>query len=118
MKDVFNESNFLRDFRESVSANTRGCVVLERPDILLQLAEKHGAADSTQRKTVLQELSASVPRRSQYVPGTEIPERSWAYRLAKWYAFHDYGAYGRNFNATDWVDPDKPQSREEPLIPA
>lgn len=118
MKEVFNESEFLKDFRESVSANTRGCVVLERPDILLQLAEKHGAIDSTQRKTVLHELMETSPRRSQYVPGTEIPERSWAYRLAKWYAFHDYGTYTRNFESDNWVDPETPEKQSEPLIPA
>jgi len=32
-------------------------------------------------------------RPSQYGPGQEIPERSWAYRLAKRYWFNDFGAY-------------------------
>ncbi len=107
MKDVFNESEFLRDFRETVASQTRGCVVLERPDILMKLAEKHGAKDTTQRQTVMNELAAISPRRSQYVPGTEIPEQSWAYRLAKWYAFHDYGTYTRHFEPQAWQDPEK-----------
>ena len=106
LKDVFQQSEFLRDFRETVSKHTRGCVVLERPDLLESLAAKHGAKDSTIRQTALQEIAAITPRRSQYVPGAEIPERSWAYRLAKWYAFHDYGTYTRNFDAKDWIDPD------------
>ncbi len=33
-----------------------GCVVLERPDLLVQLAEKHGARDTTQRKTSIADL--------------------------------------------------------------
>jgi MoaA/NifB/PqqE/SkfB family radical SAM enzyme len=107
MKEVFNDNAFLKDFRETVASQTRGCVVLERPDLLLQLAERHGAADTTQRKTVLNELAATTPRRSQYVPGTEIPEQSWAYRLAKWIAFHDYGTYSRHFTPIDWHDPAK-----------
>jgi hypothetical protein len=105
LREVFNESEFLRDFRTTVAENTRGCVVLERPDLLEKLAAKHGARDTTQRQTALAELAAIQPRVSQYVPGTEIPERSWAYRLAKWIAFHDYGTYGRHFKKENWQDP-------------
>ncbi len=46
--------------------------------------------DTTQRKTSIAELQAVIPRRSQYVPGAEIPERSWAVRFAKWIAFNDF----------------------------
>jgi MoaA/NifB/PqqE/SkfB family radical SAM enzyme len=106
LKEVFQNSEFLRDFRQVVAQHTRGCVVLERPDLLLQLAEKHQARDTTQRKTALAELAAVEPRRSQYVPGTEIPERSWAVRLAKWLAFNDFGAYQRYFQADQWIDPE------------
>ena len=35
LKEVFQQSEFLRDFRETVSKHTRGCVVLERPDFCL-----------------------------------------------------------------------------------
>ncbi|MFN7842131.1 MAG: radical SAM/SPASM domain-containing protein, partial [Pirellula sp.] len=49
LKDKFQHSEFLRDFRETVAQNTRGCVVLERPDLLLELAKKHSAKDTTQR---------------------------------------------------------------------
>jgi hypothetical protein len=107
LREVFNDSEFLRDFRQTVAENTRGCVVLERPDLLVQLAAKHGAKDTTQRQTALAELAAIQPRISQYVPETEIPERSWAYRLAKWIAFHDYGMYQRNFKKENWQDPRK-----------
>ena len=105
LKEVFNESEFLRDFREITAEHTRGCVVLERPDLLVDLAEKHGARDTTQRQSAIDELKATVPHRSQYVPGNEIKERSWAVRLAKWIAFNDFGAYDKRFEASQWVDP-------------
>ena len=35
-----------------------------------------------------------------------IPEKSWAYRLAKKFAYHDYGVYDEHFNAENWIDPD------------
>jgi hypothetical protein len=34
-----------------------------------------------------------TPRSSQDLPGQEIPERHWAYRLAKRYWFNDFGTY-------------------------
>ena len=73
--------------------NTRGCIVLERPDLLKALVEKHSARDSTARGTALAELEAMEHRPSQYNPGQEIPEKSWLYRLAKRFWFNDFGAY-------------------------
>jgi MoaA/NifB/PqqE/SkfB family radical SAM enzyme len=93
LRDKFLHSAFLRDFRELAQSSTRGCIVLERPDLLKQLVEKHGARDSTARGTALEELAALEVRTSQYNPGSEIPERNWLYRLAKRYWFSDFGVY-------------------------
>ncbi len=107
LADTFNNSEFLRDFRELTAGTTRGCVIMERPDLLVELAEKHGARDTTARGVVMDELEAISPRRSQYQPGDEIPERSLVYRWAKKYAFNDFGAYGRHFDAARYQDPDQ-----------
>lgn len=93
LKDKFIQSEFLRDFRELAQSTTRGCIVLERPDLLKQIVEKHGARDSTARGTALEELGAMKVRRSQYNPGHEIPEKNWLYRLAKRFWFNDFGVY-------------------------
>ena len=111
LREVFNDSSFLRDFRETAAAHTRGCIALERPDLMQQLVEKHGAKDATARKTALRELGAMQSRPSQYRPGTEIPERSLAYRLAKKIAFHDYGAYKATFSPENWADPTESETR-------
>src|SRR6266404_162572 len=37
LKDKFLHSSFLRDFRELAQETTRGCIVLERPDLLKEL---------------------------------------------------------------------------------
>jgi MoaA/NifB/PqqE/SkfB family radical SAM enzyme len=101
LKDKFLQSGFLHDFRELAQSTTRGCIVLERPDLLKQLVEKHGARDSTARGTALEELAALEVRTSQYNPGSEIPERNWLYRLAKRYWFSDFGVYrGHDHSAT------------------
>lgn len=91
--DKFTQSEFLADFRQLSQETTRGCIVLERPELLDQLVEKHGAKDATARQTARQELQSMIPRTSQYHPGHEIPERNWYYRLAKKFLFNDFGVY-------------------------
>ena len=93
LKDLFTESALLSDFRKLAAKETRGCIVLERPDLLIELAKKHGARDTTLRGTMFAELEAMQPRPSQYHPGHEIPEKSWAYRFAKRHWFNDFGTY-------------------------
>ena len=67
--------------------------MLEHPDLLKEIAEKHGAADTTMRQTAYPELAALTPKQSQYDPSQEIPEKSLAYRLAKKFWYNDFGVY-------------------------
>jgi hypothetical protein len=116
LRQIFQESAFLRDFRETAAQHTRGCIVLERPDLLEQLAARHGAKDTTARHAVFPELAAMDLRPSQYNPGQEIPEKSLAYRIAKYFFFNDYGTYGEHFDAAKWIDSrEKPIARQELL---
>ena len=91
--ETINGSAFLRDFREAAAEATRGCVVLERPDLVRDLVAKHGARDTTQRGTALAELHAMQPRNSQHNPDHVVPEDHWAYRFAKKHWFFGFGAY-------------------------
>lgn len=93
LRDKFLSSAFLADFRKLAQETTRGCIVLERPDLLKKLVEAHGATDATARQTALAELAAMTPRTSQYNPASEIPERNYLYRLAKRLFFNDFGVY-------------------------
>jgi hypothetical protein len=101
LRDKFLNSAFLRDFRELARSTTRGCIVLERPDRLRELVEKHSAKDATARGTALEELKAMQVRTSQFNPGQAIPEKSWLYRLAKRYWFNDFGAYAGQDHGRD-----------------
>lgn len=91
--DTVTQSAFLADMRAAAAKHSRGCVVLENPGLVLEIADRHGARDTTQRGTARQELLAMVPRSSQDLPGREIPEKHWMYRLAKRYWFNDFGTY-------------------------
>ena len=87
------QSAFLKDMRDAAAQHSRGCVVLENPRLILEIADRHGAHDTTQRGTARQELLAMTPRSSQDLPGREIPEKHWMYRFAKHYWFNDFGTY-------------------------
>lgn len=90
---LMTQSEFLNDFRRTAASATRGCIVLERPDLVRELVERHQAPDTTQRQTALAELAALTPRTSQHLPGQEVPEEHWLYRFAKKHYFFGFGAY-------------------------
>lgn len=92
--DLLTRSEFVRDCRETAAATTRGCILLERPDVVRELVRRHAAADTTQRATGLAELEALVPRGSQHDPEHQVPEEHWLYRFAKRHWFFGFGAYG------------------------
>ncbi len=90
---AINASRFLRGFQEFVGQRTRGCVILERPGELAEYLRRSGAADYSGRDA-LAELDASEPRTSHHLPGEEIPEDYWLYRLLKKQLFFGMGGYG------------------------
>ena len=90
--EVMNGSSFLKDFRETTARHTRGCIVLERPDLVKELALKHGAKDTTIRGTAIAELDSMSKKGSQALE-EEIPEKHWMYRLAKKFFYNDFGVY-------------------------
>ena len=91
--ELMTKSEFLNDFRKSSAQATQGCVVLERPDLVQELVQKHSARDTTQRQQAFVELEALSPRQSQHIPGEEIPEKHWLYRVAKKHWYFGFGAY-------------------------
>ncbi|GBD34900.1 hypothetical protein HRbin36_00001 [bacterium HR36] len=88
---VINGSRFLRGFQQFVKERTKGCVILEYPQELVQFFREQGARDYSGRD-IFAELSALAPRHSQHLPGEEIPEDFWFYRLLKRNVFFGMGA--------------------------
>ena len=94
--DVFKtitESGFLDKFRETATSATRGCIMLEHPDLLKSAVRRSGARDTTARETGLVELEAMKPHPSQHNGDHELPEQNWFYRFGKKYWFLGFGAY-------------------------
>lgn len=95
--DVFktiNDSRYLRGFQEFVKKRTKGCVILEHPQELVQYIKSHGAKDFSGRPDALSEINAITPRNSHHLPGEEIPEDMWIYRFMKNRVFFGMGALG------------------------
>ncbi len=120
--ETITHSEFLSDFRRTARQALRGCIVLERPDLIRELVQKHAARDTTARGTALAEIDRMEPRFSQWLPGHEVPEKHWMYRLAKKYWFNDFGAYNGATHDTavkirslkKHLDPDQPSSKLTP----
>ncbi len=68
-------------------------MILERPQELAEFLRGMSAADYSGRDAYA-ELAASLPRTSHHLPGEEIPEDLWLYRLLKRQLFFGMGAYG------------------------
>jgi len=90
---TINESEFLRGFQRFVAERTRGCVILEHPQELVEYIRRMGAADYSGRDA-LGEIAASRPRTSHHLPGEEMPEDYWVYRFLKRRLFFGMGGYG------------------------
>jgi MoaA/NifB/PqqE/SkfB family radical SAM enzyme len=91
---TFNESQYLRGFTKLVKEHTKGCVILEQPQKLHNYIKGAGAIDYSGRGTAFQELDRITPRNSHHMPGEEIPEDYWVYKLLKDQVFFGMGAIG------------------------
>jgi MoaA/NifB/PqqE/SkfB family radical SAM enzyme len=89
---TINNSAFLRGFEKFVKERTKGCVILEHPQELVEYIRGHGAKDYSGRPDALSEINAGTPRHSQHLPGQEVPEDYWVYRLLKKNVFFGMGA--------------------------
>ena len=91
---AIEHSAFLPAFREFAASRTSGCVLLEDPAALAAFLRQWQARDTTGRGTGYAELGARIPQPSHHQPGLEVPEKHWAYKLAKRLAFFGFSGYG------------------------
>ena len=94
LSDIFNQSKLFEQFRTQVKDTTRGCVIMDNPELLEKIVTDTEAYDSSGRGTALQELQSIGQCQSHHVEGEEIPETYWVYKFAKKNWFWGFGAYG------------------------
>lgn len=90
---TINSSAFLRGFQDFVKTRTKGCVILEHPQELVDFIRGHGARDYSTRDAFA-EIASGQPRHSHHLPGDEIPEDYWMYKFLKSQVFFGMGALG------------------------
>ncbi len=94
LTELFNRSEFLAEFRKMTAETSRGCIILENPEKMVDFLIEHGAEDSTSRNTVLEEYKKMMPQCGHHMADQEIPEKNVFYKLAKKKYFFGFGAYG------------------------
>jgi MoaA/NifB/PqqE/SkfB family radical SAM enzyme len=91
---LFENSEFLAGFRKMAAGSSRGCILLEDPQKLVEFLEEHQAIDTTSRNTVVEEYKKMTPLAGHNLQGEEIPEENSIYKLVKKKYFFGFGAYG------------------------
>jgi len=94
LKELFANSTFLADLRKLTAEQSRGCIILENPELMVDFLVKQGAMDTTSRETVLQEFQKMGKLPGHDMQGDEIPDQNVFYRLLKKNYFFGFGAYG------------------------
>ena len=92
--EIFNSSEFLAAMRRMTAQTSRGCILLENPQKMLQTLEEWKAVDTTSRQSVREEYAAMQVVAGHDMQGEEIPERSVVYKMLKKRYFFGFGAYG------------------------
>jgi MoaA/NifB/PqqE/SkfB family radical SAM enzyme len=93
LKNVYENSTFLKDFKVKVSGKTKGCILMEDPAWLQNFVEEHNAVNTSNRPDLAEKL-AQAPVVFSHGSCPRIPEKHWMYRIAKKRAFFGLGAYG------------------------
>ncbi len=93
MVKTIQDSKYLKGFEGFVNDRTKGCVILENPQELVEYINDNGCEDVSGRDA-LAEIYRIEPRHSHHLPDEEIPEDYWIYKLAKKKVFFGMGAGG------------------------
>ncbi|MDD4107566.1 MAG: radical SAM protein [Prolixibacteraceae bacterium] len=93
LSELYDSSLFLKELRREIPGRTSGCVLMEDPSWVADMAEKYGAADTSGRNNETERLRR-MPSVPSHGSAEIIPEKSRIYRFAKRKAFFGLGAYG------------------------
>ena len=93
LKIVYENSEFLKDFRSRILQKTKGCILMEDPLWLKDFSEKHSAMNTSGRPGMLAEFE-EAPVISSHGSTPLVPEKNWIYKMAKKTAFFGMGSYG------------------------
>ncbi|WP_372948345.1 radical SAM/SPASM domain-containing protein [Mariniphaga sp.] len=93
LDELYRNSVFLKELKQEIPRKTSGCIIMEDPAWVVEMAEKQGATDTSGRGNEAERLR-NMPKVPSHGSGIPVPEKSWVYRFAKKKAFFGLGAYG------------------------
>jgi len=93
LKEIYEKSEFIKDFKADLNKKTNGCIFMEDPKWLIQKTEQYQAHNSSNNPQFVNQL-ANYPAITSHGSCPVIRERNWIYRFAKRKAFFGLGAYG------------------------
>jgi MoaA/NifB/PqqE/SkfB family radical SAM enzyme len=93
LKTTYQKSAFLRNLKAGIHNKTNGCILMENPAWLTDLAAEHHAQNTSGRPGMDEQLKAGC-KVCSHGECPVIPERNGLYRFAKRRAFFGLGAYG------------------------
>lgn len=90
---IYENSEFLRGFRNEIHHKTKGCIFMEEPSWLTAFADRQQAINSSNRPDFFKDLE-KAPLLPSHSSCPIIPEKNLLYKIAKKTAFFGMGAYG------------------------
>ncbi len=93
LTNIYEDSKFLREFRLAINEKTKGCILMEDPEWLIEFAEKQNAKNTSNREDLILQLKQQ-PIVCSHGSCEKIREKNILYRIAKKGAFGGLGAYG------------------------
>jgi MoaA/NifB/PqqE/SkfB family radical SAM enzyme len=93
LNEIYENSDFLRGFRNEINQKTNGCILMEDPAWVQNFAERYHAQNTSNRPDFLNALK-NAPQVASHGSCPVIPEKHLLYRWAKKTAFFGMGAYG------------------------
>lgn len=94
MTELYKKSDYLKSMREDVANATRGCILMDDPQLMMKLLEKHPVKETTSRQTAMEEYKVMQSVAGHDMGEEALPEKSAPYRWLKKNYFFGFGAYG------------------------
>ncbi len=94
MTELYANSQFLAGMRRQIAQSTRGCIMMENPQLMAKILQGYDAQETTTRGTAMEEYLKMKSIPSHDTNTKHIPEQSLPYRWLKRHYFFGFGAYG------------------------
>ena len=94
MTELYAQSQFLAGMRQLIAQATRGCIIMENPQLMAKIIQGYEVRETTTRGTAMEEYNKMISTPSHHMNTNPISEQSRPYQWLKKHYFFGFGAYG------------------------